>query len=158
MKKFDDVLKFIEKWIGIILMFAMLLSITLQIVFRWTKTQVAWTEELARYLFVVVTYYGALYATRNHSHLKVELLETLTGKKGKFVFRLITNISSIIFYIFLTKIMADYLKYLTRIKQTSAVLKLDIRIIYLAPLIFAIVGIYELAKDTIFVIKTKEVN
>lgn len=157
MKKVDQVIGSVEKYIGVILCLIMCLCVLIQIVFRLSHIQVAWTEELARYIFVCVTYYGSIYAIRMHKHLKVEILESFTGEKGKYVFRLINDFSSIIFYVIMTKIFLDYMAYLTKIHQTSAVLHLDIRIVYLAPLALCIFGLYELIKDVIHVIRTKEV-
>lgn len=157
MKTFDRLLGSIEKWIGIVMMFAMALCILMQVVFRVMHVQVSWTEELARYMFISITYYGSIYAIRQNKHLKVEILESFTGEKGKFVLRLVTNISSIIFYIIFTKIMIDYFIQLSEFNQISPVLHLDIRIVYFAPLALGILGLYELIRDTVIVIKTKEV-
>ena len=157
MKAFDKVLENIERWIGIIFVFAMALAILLQVVFRLASIQVSWTEELARYLFISITYYGAVYAFRKHKHLKVEVIEAFVGHKGKLILRLITNISSIIFCIIMTYIMFEYFVYLGKFNQVSPVMHLDIRLVYFAPLFFGIMSLYELVKDTIVVIKTKEV-
>lgn len=157
MKAFDKALENLERWIGIIAVFAMSAAILLQIVFRLVGIQVSWTEELARYIFISITYYGAVYAFRKHKHLKVEVIESFVGHKGKVILRLITNISSIIFCIIMTYIMVDYFIYLGQFKQVSPVMHLDIRIVYFAPLFFGIMSLYELVKDTILVIKTGEV-
>ena len=157
MKTFDKVLENIERWIGIIFVFAMALAILLQVVFRLAEFQVSWTEELARYMFISITYYGSVYAFRKHKHLKVEVLESFVGEKGKFILRLITNISSIIFCVIITYIMFKYFAYLSTFKQMSPVMHIDIRIVYFAPLLFGILSLYELVKDTIIVIKKREV-
>lgn len=157
MKAFDKTLENLERWIGIIAVFAMSLAIILQIIFRLAGIQVSWTEELARYIFISITYYGSVYAFRKHKHLKVEVIESFVGHKGKVILRLITNISSIIFCIIMSYIMVDYFIYLGQFKQVSPVMHLDIRIVYFAPLFFGIMSLYELVRDTILVIKTGEV-
>lgn len=157
MKSIDKAIGTIEKWTGIIVMFLMAASIFMQVIFRAFSIQVSWTEELARYLFICSTYYGSVYAFRNRKHLKVEVLESFVGEKGKLILRLITNFSSIIFCIFFTYIMYRYFIYLGTFKQISPVMHIDIRIVYFAPLFFGVLSLYELIKDTVLVIKTKEV-
>ncbi len=157
MKKIDQVIGAVERWVSILLMMAMALCILLQVIFRLTGIQVSWTEELARYLFISVTYYGSVYAVRHHRHLKVEIIEAFSGPRGKFILRLITNISSILFYILLAYIFINYFEYLNRVPQVSPVLRVNIMYVYAAPFALALFGIYELLKDTIVVIKTKEV-
>ena len=54
---------------------ATLVVITAQIVWRYVfNDSLTWTEELARYLFVWITFVGAALAIRDRSHIRVALL------------------------------------------------------------------------------------
>lgn len=64
-----------EDWV-VLLMFALLaLDVFYQFFTRYVLSDsAAWTEEIARYLLVIVTFVGASMAVRRNSHIQVEFL------------------------------------------------------------------------------------
>ena len=54
---------------------SMTLVIFAQVIFRYIlKSPLAWSEELARYLFVWVSFIGSVVAARRNQHIGVEML------------------------------------------------------------------------------------
>ena len=63
---------------------ATLVVITAQIVWRYVfNDSLTWTEELARYLFVWITFVGAALAIRDRSHIRVALLVDRLPRKPR---------------------------------------------------------------------------
>ena len=56
------------------------LVITLQIIcpfsgsFSYTRSMLPWSEEIARYLFLWLTWVGASYATKERKHVSIDLV------------------------------------------------------------------------------------
>ena len=78
--------RFIDNFIercSVLLLSFMCLFILLQVIYRFVfHDSKPWTEEIARYLFMWLTYCGAALAMKNGSHLRMDFL--LTVAKGKF--------------------------------------------------------------------------
>jgi len=73
-KTIDKLFKGIDVFTGILtgfMVFFVFLNVVLRIVFRSGLT---WSEELARYLFVYVTYIGAISAMKAKAHISVDTL------------------------------------------------------------------------------------
>jgi TRAP-type C4-dicarboxylate transport system permease small subunit len=60
MRAVDFILDRLERWLCVILFSGMTIAVLLQIVFRSTGLSLAWTEELARELFVGLMFLGAV--------------------------------------------------------------------------------------------------
>lgn len=141
MKILDAVLNRIEKWIGMLSLLAMTLLVLIQIVFRLSGIPVAWTEELARYMFVYSIFFGASYAVRLNRHLKVEVLGALVKERGSLVFRIITCVSSLVFYIILARIMLRITTNMLSVRMLTPSLQLNLLWVYLAPSVFTVFSI-----------------
>ena len=73
-KLLDKVLRGIDIFTGI-LTGAMVLFVFLNVVLRMVfNSGLTWSEELARYLFVAVTYIGAISAMRANAHMTVDMV------------------------------------------------------------------------------------
>ena len=66
----------------LILMFLVLLALMLiQVVYRYfLELPLPWTEEIARYVFVIVTYLGASIAVAENSHIEINVRDLLLSK------------------------------------------------------------------------------
>jgi TRAP-type C4-dicarboxylate transport system permease small subunit len=66
----------------LILMFLVLLSLMLiQVIYRYfLELPLPWSEEIARYVFVIVTYLGASIAISENSHIEINVRDLLLGK------------------------------------------------------------------------------
>ena len=64
-----------EKWFLILTLAFSSCLIMLQIIMRACNHGLAWSEELARYLYVWQTWLGVSYAARNGTHLRITMLK-----------------------------------------------------------------------------------
>jgi TRAP-type C4-dicarboxylate transport system permease small subunit len=69
----------------LIAMFLVLLALMLiQVVYRYfLELPLPWSEEMARYVFVIVTYLGASIAASNNSHIEINVRDLLISKLFK---------------------------------------------------------------------------
>ena len=84
-----------EDWIGIALFWALSLIVFAQFVTRYVlNDSLSWTEEVARYFLMVLTFVGAVTVTRKRTHIAVEVLEYylpgLSGQILRFVVDVLT--------------------------------------------------------------------
>ncbi|MCB1807395.1 MAG: TRAP transporter small permease subunit, partial [Candidatus Competibacteraceae bacterium] len=59
---------------GILLLLAMLASVSLGVVFRLLNQPLAWSDELAQYLLVWTAFVGWIIAGRRRSHIRITVL------------------------------------------------------------------------------------
>ena len=64
-------------WIGTAFFSLLLIVVIFQVIVRelGLPITVAWTEPLARFLFITGTYFGVAVASRNHEHIQLTLLQ-----------------------------------------------------------------------------------
>lgn len=108
----------------LILMFLILLALMLiQVIYRYfLELPLPWSEEIARYVFVIVTYLGASIAVSENSHIEINVRDLLLGKivkdqKPRAYWNLVLSvlaeavtlaISAIISYEFILMVIDDY--------------------------------------------------
>jgi len=97
----DSINKYLEYTI-IVSMSVMLLVIFLQVIFRYVfHHSLTFSEELARYLFVYVVFFGTAVVARKNGHIVVEVLtQKLKGKIAKCI-KIIAYICTLSFLIIL---------------------------------------------------------
>jgi len=90
----------------VVLFFAAMTTIILmQVFFRYVlENSLSWSEELARYLFIWLTFLGASIAMRENAHIKVsEIVGLVKNKKLNAILRLAACVAGIVFlYILMT--------------------------------------------------------
>ena len=80
------VLSSFEGWLAGTSMFLCLAVVSVEILLRGVfNVSLQWSEELARYLLIWTTYWGATAATAENAHIRVELLVNLLGQKARLV-------------------------------------------------------------------------
>lgn len=88
----------IESTIGIIIVVAMLVILTVQVFARYISgVSYAWIDEISRYGLVWLAYLAAVYAIYQDSHIKVDLLLKVWPKKMR---KTIRHFSVIIFFVY----------------------------------------------------------
>lgn len=103
---------FEEKMTISLLIITVLLTF-LQVVMRYIfKNSLAWSEELARYLFLYLIWIGAAYAVKADAHLRVEILKDKIPEDKKMILEDIIYLIWLGFSIFL---------FLSSIKLTSSI-------------------------------------
>ncbi len=90
-KAMDKLFKGIDYFTGI-LTGLMVLFVFLNVVLRtFFNSGLTWSEELARYLFVYVTYIGAISAMRSNGHIGVDTLVSRVSPKIQMVLYVISQ-------------------------------------------------------------------
>lgn len=132
MKSITRVLDTILIYALILLMVAMVFSVSWQVVSRYVfASPSSWTEEVARFLLIWIGVLGASYAFRTGVHLGLDILpKKLTGQAA-VVLKWFTILAVMVFSVTVLIIGGGSLVALTwELKQYSAVLGLPIAYIY----------------------------
>ncbi len=83
----------------VILMIAATLLVAAQVVTRFVlKVPLPWSEEIARYMFLWLTWVGAAYATKERKHVRIDIVYEKLPEAGK---KVCTAISTVIWIVFL---------------------------------------------------------
>jgi TRAP-type C4-dicarboxylate transport system permease small subunit len=82
-----------------VLMGAMIVPVTLQIVSRYTGLipRYIWTEEAARFCFIWIIMLGAMVAVREGTHFEVDVLPQPASPRGEALMRLIVYACMLVF-------------------------------------------------------------
>ncbi len=93
----------IEKIIIVIFSIIMIVSVFLQVFFRYVvKMSVPWTEETSIISFVIISFYGAIYASYHHRHLGIN---QLVNKLSETSYKVVWIIKNIILSFFLINVL-----------------------------------------------------
>jgi len=80
----------------------MVIVITYQVILRYVfHASNAWSEELARYLFIYDVFIGSAIALRKNSHLQVDVFLNLMKPKTKYLYTIIITILGVAFLVVL---------------------------------------------------------
>ena len=103
----DDIRKFRwshygpEDWIGLVLLWIMAALVFTQFFSRHAlNDSVTWTEEVARYLLMVLTFVGSAGAVRRGTHIRVEALENALPMPARRVLCAILDAGRLGFWVF----------------------------------------------------------
>ena len=96
--KFLDGIEKIEKLFLAVTVAIMIIVITYQVILRYVfSASNAWSEELARYLFIYDVMVAAAIATRRNSHLQVDAFIGILKPRTKAIYTVIATIVGIVF-------------------------------------------------------------
>lgn len=112
------------------MLFVMVVVVFMQVLFRFVIDQpLAWTEEVARYLLVWITFLGAAYAMSVKAHPSVEVFVERVNPKFRKVLLVLSTIFSVIFFVV---IIGQSIEMVSRsMLQTSAVLQIPMGYVYM---------------------------
>lgn len=154
MGKFINFINTSLKYILFLLMTVLIISVFSQVLFRFVLNQpLAWTEELARYTLVWLTFLGAAYAMSLKAHIGVEFfVNKLPGSLHKILLFLSTLVSIAFFIILITQ---GYSMMTRSISQLSPVLKIPMGAVYAVIPFSGIILIINIISETIKVLFDK---
>lgn len=137
MNKFmDKLFKGIDYFTGI-LTGLMVLFVFLNVVLRtFFNSGLTWSEELARYLFVYVTYIGAISAMRANGHLGVDTLISRVKPKAQMVMYLVSQ--AMIAVLMCILVHGAYKMVLQNTESRTAALGIPYSVLYFAGIITGI--------------------
>ncbi len=118
-------------WAVCILTVVLLAVMSAQVLWRYVfNDPIYWSEELARYLFVWLTFLAASMAFRDHKHMAVDLIQPFLGPTARrWQHAVITGILAVFFIIVL--VIAPEILSIT-FDQPSASLNIPIALLYLS--------------------------
>ncbi len=145
----------LEKYLMIVLLSGMCILIMLQILFRYlVNWPLAWTEEIARYLFVWLIYFGASYAVKMRRHLKVDAVLLLFRARGRFYMMLISNVLFLLFCVVIGYYGTDIVYIMQFVKvQISPAVGIPMALVYAAVPLGSVLMVIRLVQDTILLLK-----
>ncbi len=94
--KFSNALESATLWIIAAALAVMTVVVFAQVVFRELSASLPWSEELARYLMVYLTYLGISVGVKRKSHIAVEAVTRKFPLKVQNAVEIITNIACIV--------------------------------------------------------------
>ena len=146
MEKISDALYRIEKWLAIVLMTVMLVSIALGVIFRYfLNNPLTWSDELAVYMLIWLTFVGGSMSLKTGRAAKLDLVFDYMSLLWKRIF-LVIGFAAILAFGIVGLIMAiKWISAPTVLTTISPGLKISMFLPYLAvPFGFACLTIHAL--------------
>lgn len=159
LKKITKVADKIAKFLVSLSFGTMTLLIFLQVIFRYVfKESLSWSEELATYLFIWLTFIGASIATRERTHINVAILiSSIKSVKLKKIFIIGANVLSMFFLGVLTWFGFHIANQILSLKQVSASMPfLYVGIVYYAVPLGSLIMFLNLLEINISIINGDE--
>jgi TRAP-type C4-dicarboxylate transport system permease small subunit len=127
-----------------LLVAAMVIVTTLQVVFRVFFNALTWSEELSRYLLVWGTFFGATLAYKRGNHIAVTFVVDLLPGRVRTAFLILSYLLSMVFFIV---IAVQGMKMIQmQVFQISPAMSLPMKHVYLSiPVSLLIMTIHALA-------------
>lgn len=97
-----------DDYIVLVLFWGLAVVVFLQFFTRYVlNDSVAWTEEIARFLLIGVTFIGSVMATRKQSHIAVEFLYRWVPRTGRKFAQAVIDVITTAFFIILAILTAQ---------------------------------------------------
>ena len=130
----------IEEIILIVITIGLSAVIFIEVICRYIfLIPTAWSEELARYLFILLSFIGAAYAYARHEHIEIDILNQIiqsskkihNKEKVKLLINMVGNISTMIFLLFFNQILWNFAMQINQLGQTSPTMRIPMVYVYL---------------------------
>lgn len=112
-----------------------------------------WVEELARYLFVYASCFGAAIGIKEHIHIGIDILVKLLPKLGQKICAIIVQVILLGFDAFITYWGINLCKSAKNISQT---LHIRMGIVYFAIVILGVLGAFYSVREIIRLLKNED--
>jgi TRAP-type C4-dicarboxylate transport system permease small subunit len=131
-------------WLSVLTLSGMTLLIFIQVIFRYVfNSPLAWTEELARFLFIWMTFTAGVTAARRGQHIGVELIVNMLPSMGRKTIRLFAHLVSTVFFSIISYYCVSLWDKLS--SQRSPALMIPMSYVYLGIILGSIfMGLYYL--------------
>ncbi|NLZ54911.1 MAG: TRAP transporter small permease [Thermoanaerobacteraceae bacterium] len=125
------------QWMTSIILGSMTLLIFLQVIFRKIlKSPLAWTEELARFLFIWMTFIASYVGARRGAHIGVEAIQKALPSIGRTLLKTLSNLVCTIFFLVIAYNTLSFWPKL--MSQISPALGIPMAFVYLSMIIGSI--------------------
>lgn len=130
MKSFNNFLSKIEQYFVGILLLAIAFLLFINVVLRFFGSSLVWSEEVARYSIVWLTFIGSSVCVYKGAHIGVDAIMNVLSEKGKKILLLITILMSIVFTILFTYFSFVITKNVFTTNQVSSTIKVPMVYVY----------------------------
>ena len=131
--KIVNVWNHLEEYFLFVILTAMVAIIFIQVVMRYVfNNSLSWSEELARYMYVWVTWVGVSYSVRNGSHLRITMLRDRLPLKGRQGLEILVTIVWIAFGLFVMYMGIEAVTMIATYGQRSSALRIPMQFCYLS--------------------------
>ncbi len=121
LNKFSKILFKLQENMGIFLILLIVLLTAAQVFSRYIlKNPLGWTEELVRFVFIWSIFMGAVIASKNRQHIRVETFHKYLSNSVNTFIEIFVNISIVIFFIYIIPPAFRYALYAYHIKSTAS--------------------------------------
>ena len=120
-----------EEYFIVWTMAIMTVLVFLQVVMRYVfANSLSWSEEMARFIFLWLSWIGASYAVKERSHFRVEMFANMIQGTARKYFECLILIIWFIFSLFLTWFGTELLLFLHDSGQFSAAMEIPMTLPY----------------------------
>ncbi|MDR0539928.1 MAG: TRAP transporter small permease [Spirochaetaceae bacterium] len=144
-----------EQCVCIILMSAMTIILFIQVVMRRVfSNSLTWSEELARYLFIWLVYFGISYGAKIRKHIKIEAFLGVFPQKIRPFIEILGDILFFAFAVFVIWTAYQWVGRQVKLRQKSPALHIPMWMIYAAPLAGFTLTAFRQIQTIIYRVKT----
>lgn len=120
-KKFSKILLKLPENMGIFLIFLIVLLTAAQVFSRYIlKNPLGWTEELVRFVFIWSIFVGAVVASKNRQHIRVEAFHKYFSDSVNTFIEIFVNLSIVIFFIYIIPPAFRYALFAYHLKSVAS--------------------------------------
>lgn len=138
--KVDFWLSKLENLICCSLIVVMSCIIFLQIICRFIKFPLVWSEELGRFMFIWLIYFSVCVSTRRETHLCCDILPIIVNDIGKVIIKILSNLLCLAFFIFVAYYGVGVIQKLINRPQVSAAMQVNMIWAYIGPYVGAFIA------------------
>lgn len=102
-RKALNVLYTVIDYLSMILVVAMVLFVFLQVICRRINIATPWTEEMARFSFVYITFLGSVLATRDENHIMIDVLLNRFHPRIRYMIQALTYLAAGVFLLLFSR-------------------------------------------------------
>ena len=121
----------LEKGLSVIFLAGMSALIIIQIFCRFVlNNSLSWTEEAARYLFVMLSFFASSYGVKMNKHICIDVIYMFLSKRGQKKYEMISSVFFIAFCVIVVYYGFQNVIYQKSIGQSAAATHLPMWFIY----------------------------
>ncbi|MDR3284175.1 MAG: TRAP transporter small permease [Treponema sp.] len=148
-----------EQTVSIALMSLMTVIMFIQVIMRYVfSNSLSWSEELARYMFIWLVYFGISYGAKIRKHIKIEAFLGVFPKKARPYIEVLGDVLFFLFAIFIIYTSFQWVQRQIMLKQRSPALHIPMWIVYAAPFVGFMLCAFRQVQAIIFRVKTLRVK
>ena len=153
LKKINGFILTLEEILLVIITVGLCAVIFIEVLCRYILfTPTAWSEELARYLFIILTFIGAAYTCGHHDHIEIDIINQVLEKipaikdtaRAKRMVDVVANITTIIFLVVFNSIFWGYMAQIRKLNLLSPTMHLPMFWIYFTVYLGGVLSIVHL--------------